>query len=188
MKRIYNRDMDTIDEERMIAMCRQGDPAGYRLVYDRYSGPLLRTALRMLGRLEEAEDAVQETFLKLFRGIKGFRSGARFSTYLFQILVNTCIDAIRRRKPANTPAAYTPEVESLTAPSGHELRHSLAEAVASLPGQMRASFVLFAIEEFTQAEIAGMLGISEGAVKTHVFRARRKLRAWLAACPDGGTS
>jgi RNA polymerase sigma-70 factor (ECF subfamily) len=180
--------MEQVDEERMIAMCRQGDLAGYRMVYDRYGGPLLRTALRMLGRLQEAEDAVQETFLRLFRGIKAFRSGARFSTYLFQILTNTCIDTLRKRKPGDAPGVFDPEVESLAAPSSHELSHTLAEAVASLPGQMRASFVLYAVEEFTQAEVAGMLGISEGAVKTHVFRARRKLREWLAARPEGGKS
>jgi RNA polymerase sigma factor (sigma-70 family) len=180
--------MDPVDEEQMIALCRRGDLAGYRLVYDRYSGPLLRAAFRMLGRREDAEDAVQETFLKLFRGIGGFRSGARFSTYLFQILNNTCIDTIRKRKPADTAAAAVQDVETLAAPSTDEQRHSLAEAVSRLPHQMKASFVLFAIEEFTQEEAAEILGISAGAVKTQVHRARKRLRAWLAGRPEGETS
>jgi RNA polymerase sigma-70 factor (ECF subfamily) len=180
--------MDDVDEEQMIAMCRRGDLAGYRLVYDRYSGPLLRVALRTLGRAQDAEDAVQETFLKLFRGIAGFRSGARFSTYLFQILHNACIDALRRRKPPELDLADRPAVEALSIPESHELGHTLAEAVSRLPEQMRASFLLFAVEEFSQEEAAEILGISAGAVKTHVHRARKKLRAWLAASPEGETS
>ena len=172
----------------MIAMCRRGDLAGYRLVYDRYSGPLLRMALRTLGRAQEAEDAVQETFLKLFRGIAGFRSGARFSTYLFQILHNACIDALRKRKPPEADLADGPAVEALSTPASQELGHALAQAVSRLPEQMRTSFLLFAVEEFSQEETAKILGISAGAVKTHVHRARKKLRAWLASSPEGETS
>jgi len=171
----------------MIAMCRRGDLAGYRLVYERYSGPLLRTALRTLGRAQDAEDAVQETFLKLYRGIGGFRSGARFSTYLFQILHNACIDAVRKRRPPAYDIADAPVAGGLAVLPSHELGHALGQAVNRLPGQMRESFVLFAVEEFSQEEAAEILGISVGALKTHVHRARKKLRAWLGSCPRGGT-
>jgi RNA polymerase sigma-70 factor (ECF subfamily) len=177
--------MDAIEEDKMIEMCRQGDLAGYALIYDRYNGPLLRVALRMLGRLQEAEDAVQETFLKLYRGIGRFRRGARFSTYLFQILHNACIDAIRRRRPGDLGDPRGVDAEKLTAASHHEVSLSLAEAVDSLPEQMKAAFLLFAVEEFSQEETADILGISVGTVKTNVHRARKKLRAWLAARPEG---
>jgi len=177
--------MDTMDEERIIERCRAGDLAAYRQVYNRYGQPLLRTALRMLGRPQEAEDAVQETFLKLFRGIAGFRLGARFSTYLFQILNNTCIDILRKRP---TAAADEMDMETHGATSWHELAHSLTEAVESLPAQMKACFVLFAVEQFSQEEVADILGVSVGTVKTNIHRARRKLRTWLASSPRGGTS
>ncbi len=176
--------MNLIDEETIIEMCRQGDLAGYRMLYDRYNAPLLRVALRMLGRLQDAEDAVQETFLKLFRSIGGFRRGARFSTYLFQILNNTCIDAIRRKKNTDADPA---DAETIGTASFHELSHSLTEAVDSLPEQMKACFVLFAVEQFSQEEAAEILGVSVGTVKTSVHRARKKLRTWLAARPAGGT-
>jgi RNA polymerase sigma-70 factor (ECF subfamily) len=185
---MYNLDMDPVDEEQMIAWCREGNLAGYRLVYDRYSGPLLRVAMRTLGRLQDAEDAVQETFLRLFRGIGGFRSGARFSTYLFQILHNTCIDLMRKRKPWAGGLADSPNVDSLSVPASQELSHEFAQAVGRLPEQMRASFLLFAVEEFSQEETAEILAISVGAVKTQVHRARKKLRAWLASQSGGETS
>ncbi len=180
--------MDTVDEERMIALCRQGDLAGYRFVYDRYGGPLLRVALRTLGRLQDAEDAVQETFLKLFRGIDGFRSGSRFSTYLFQILHNTCLDAIRSQKRAPGDAAGSAPIEGLSVPATQEFSHEFAQAVSRLPEQMRASFLLNAVEEFSQEEVAEMLGINVGTVKTQVHRARRRLRAWLALRSEGDVS
>ncbi len=173
-----------MDEEQTIERCRAGDLAAYRQIYDRYGQPLLRTAARMLGRPQEAEDAVQETFLKLFRGINGFRSGSRFSTYLFQILHNTCLDMLRRRKPA----VEVSEMDALGARPSHELAHSLAQAVDSLPEQMRASFVLFAIEEYSQEEVAEILGVSVGTIKASVHRARKKLRAWLGSCPTGELS
>ncbi len=177
--------MDQKDEEQVIERCRAGDLSAYKQIYDRYGQPLLRTALRLLGRPQEAEDAVQETFVKLFRGIMGFRRGARFSTYLFQILHNTCLDMIRKRKPTG---GDTVEAETLGVPSFHELGHSLAEAVNSLPVHMKACFVLFAIEQFSQEEAADILGVNVGTVKTNVHRARTKLRAWLAAGPAGGTA
>ncbi len=153
------------------------------MIYDRYNGPLLRIAQRMLGRLQDAEDAVQETFSALPEHRRP-RRGARFSTYLFQILNNTCIDAIRRRKNTDGNPA---DAETIGTASFHELSHSLAEAVDSLPEQMKACFVLFAVEQFSQEEAAEILGVSVGTVKTSVHRARKKLRAWLAVRPAGGT-
>lgn len=174
-----------MDEDLTIERCRAGDLGAYRDLYGRYGQPLLRTAMRMLGRPQEAEDAVQETFLKLFRGIDGFHRGARLSTYLFQILHNTCIDALRKRKPA------APEVEDYEIPDArpsHELGHSLAQAVDGLPEQMKACFVLFAVEQYSQDEVAEILGVSVGTVKTSVHRARKKLRAWLGRVPAGELS
>jgi RNA polymerase sigma-70 factor (ECF subfamily) len=170
-----------MDEEQIIERCRAGDLAAYKQVYDRYSQPLLRTASRFLGRPQEAEDAVQETFLKLYRNIARFRQGARFSTYLFEILNNTCIDMLRKRKPQDDAA----DAEALPCSPSFELRHSLAEAVESLPLKMRSCFVLFAVEQYSHEEAAAILGVDPGTVKANVHRARRKLRARLAAGPLG---
>ena len=183
VKRAYNPDMDPLEEERLIERCQASDLAAYRQIYDRYAQPLLRTAVRMLRAPQEAEDAVQETFLKLFRSIGGFRRGSRLSTYLFQILHNTCLDMLRKRKRA---AQVDADAETLAAPSTHELSHSLSEALDGLPSRMKACFVLFAVERFSQEEVAAILGVNVGTVKTNIHRARRKLRAWLAAGPREG--
>jgi RNA polymerase sigma-70 factor (ECF subfamily) len=177
--------MDPIDEEQRIERCRAGDLDAYRQIYDRYGQPLLRTATRLLGRPQEAEDAVQETFLKLFRGIDGFRRDARFSTYLFQILHNTCMDILRKRKPDARDVA---DMDVLGIPSSHELAHSLAQAVEGLPMQMKACFVLFAVEQYSQEEVADILGVSVGTIKISIHRARKKLRAWLGSGPAGEIS
>jgi len=177
--------MDPMEEDEMIEACRQGDLTAYRRVYERYERPLLRTACRMLRLQEDAEDAVQETFLKLQRGINGFRRGARFSTYLFRILINTCYDVLRRRNRSGFEAA---DPELLPVLSSNEAELSIRQAVEALPPQMKASFILFAVEEFTQEEVARILDISVGSVKVNVHRARRKLRDWLAVSPGGGKS
>ncbi len=164
-------------EAEAISRCVGGEVGGYRWLYDRYGQPLLRTAFRILGRREEAEDAVQDTFLKLHRYIGNFRTGSTFSTYLFRILINCCTDILRKRE-AGHPASATDF--DIPVRSGHEVRHALEEAVAALPAQMKACFVLCAVEEFSYDEAAGMLGVHIGSVKASVHRARKKLREWLA--------
>jgi len=169
----------------MIERCRAGDLDAFRRIYDRYGQPLLRTAARLLGNPQEAEDAVQETFLKLYRAIGGVRSDGRFSTYLFQILHNTCLDVLRKRR---SDVADIEDMSVLGAPSSHELAHSLARAVDGLPGRMKSCFVLFAVEQYSLEEVADILGVNVGTVKTSVHRARKKLRTWLGAVPAGGAS
>jgi RNA polymerase sigma-70 factor (ECF subfamily) len=174
--------METYDEERVLDRCRAGDLSAYRHLYERYEQPLLRTACRLLGRREEAEDAVQETFLKLYRGIAGIRGQATFSTYLFRILINTCNDMLRSRKRvefADLDVAGLPVAEPATGDG------FLGQAVDRLPGRMKTCFVLNVVEEFTLQEVAQMLHIHIGSVKTSVHRARKKLRAWLAPEPAG---
>lgn len=110
--------MDESEESRIVERCREGDLGAYHLLYERYEKPLLRTAFRLVGRRQEAEDAVQETFLKLYRGIGGFRSGSRFSTYLFRILINTCPDM---KRTGRRVVFDDGEIERLPAPESAEI-------------------------------------------------------------------
>lgn len=160
--------------------CRAGDIDAFRLIYLRYEQPLLHIAFRMLGRQEDAEDAVQLTFLKLYRGIHRFRAGARFSTWLFRVHMNVCYDALRRRRRRPTeplecdPADPAPAVDP-------RLGEEIDRAIAALPERMRACLVLFAVEGFEQKEIARILRISVGGVKSNIFHARERLRISLAS-------
>jgi RNA polymerase sigma-70 factor (ECF subfamily) len=179
--------MESYDEIAILERCRAGDLDAYRRIYERYEQPLLRTAWRMLGRRQEAEDAVQETFLKLYRSLASYRHGSVFSTFLFRILINTCTDMLRKRRHvefADWDAEALPAAPGTDAPvSAH-----LAQAVDRLPGRMKTCFLLNAVEEFTLRETAEMLSINIGSVKTNVHRARKKLRSWLTAGPAGETT
>jgi RNA polymerase sigma-70 factor (ECF subfamily) len=172
-------------EGETLELCRRGDVSAYRQIYDRYAGPLYRTAFRMLGRGQEAEDAVQETFLKLYRGIGGFKSGARFSTYLFRILINACLDAIRKRPPEGYSASSGLDSAIPLGSSSPETRYTIGQALDSLPPRMKASFVLYAVEGLSYEEIAGVLGVRIGSVKANIHRARARLKEWLGATADG---
>lgn len=167
-----------MDEEAIVRKCQRGDLKAYRMIYKRYEQPFLRTAFRMLGRQQEAEDALQDTFLKLYRRIHHYKSGSRFSTYIFRILINSCYDMLRKRSPE---VSVDLDQAGLFHNPSSELRHSIEEAVAALPDQMRACFILSAIEGFKQEEIAQVLEINIGTVKATIHRAKAKLRTWLSA-------
>ena len=168
-------DFDT--DLNIIQQCQNGDINAFKGIYNQYEQPLLRTAYRMLGHQQDAEDAVQVTFIKLFKGVKNFNFKAKFSTYLFRILVNVCYDILKKRKKMklleieNGNHSYYPE---------DELRLELEEAILSLPERMRACFILFAVEEMKQSQIAEILKLSIGTVKANIFHAKTKLRGMLA--------
>jgi RNA polymerase sigma-70 factor (ECF subfamily) len=169
------------EEERLVRHCQQNDLEAFKAVYQRYEQPLLRTALRVTGHRQDAEDAVQNAFIKLYRGVKNFRFNAKFSTYLFRILLNCCFDLVKQKNRDNL------ELEEHMKPVHHPepaLKVRLEGAIEKLPNRMRACFVLFAVEGFSQQEIADILELSVGAVKSHIFRAKAQLREWLTDSQD----
>jgi RNA polymerase sigma-70 factor (ECF subfamily) len=143
-------------------------------------------AWNLLGNAGDAEDAVQEAFLKIYRGAKSFRGGAAFSTWTYRVLVNTCYDLLRRRKsrPASSldAAADAGRPDPAAPPDAdHPLRVALESAVARLKPRHRDVFLLFAVEGFTHGEIGRILGIPEGTSKTFLFEAKKKLQHWLGS-------
>src|SRR5258708_5407008 len=141
----------------------------------------------ILGSSADAEDAVQETFLKVQRGIGSFRGQSSFVTWTFRVLVNTCYDARRsrlRKKEVRTDdeqqhddAAPWPEPRATVAhPS---LRLALERALATLTRHQRDVFLLYEVEGFHHAEISALLEISEAASKNALFQAKKNLRQML---------
>jgi len=157
----------------------------YEIIYRRFEQPLLSVGLRMLGRREDAEDAIQMTFLKLFRSIGKFRFDSKFSSYLFRIMLNVCFDLIRKKKDEKNRKQ---EFDDSSHQPMIELRMQLDEAIGALPQKMRACFVLFAIEELKQEDIAEMLNMRLGTVKAHIFQAKARLRRLLADTPSEVTT
>ncbi len=166
-----------MNENEIIQRCQQHDLSAYKMIYDRYEHPLLHTALRMLGQQQDAEDAVQTTFLKLYRWIQNYNYSSKFSTYLFRILMNACFDILRKRKRIKV----SPLEEGYASyHSRHEEKMVLEEAIQALPERMRACFILFAVEELKQSEIAQILNITPGGVKSTIYHAKTRLRAKLS--------
>jgi RNA polymerase sigma-70 factor (ECF subfamily) len=137
-----------------------------------------------LGTPSDAEDAVQETFLKVQRSIASFRGQSSFVTWTFRILVNTCHDLRRSRMRRKEFVPEEREDRALPmeprAPWGHpSLKLALERAIAELTQHQRAVFLLYEVEGFRHAEIAAMLEITETASKNTLFQAKRNLRQML---------
>lgn len=180
----------TPEDAELAARCRAGDLAGYERLYARHGARMKNVARNLLGNVIDAEDAVQETFLKVQRSIASFRGQSSFVTWAYRILINTCYDArrsrLRKKEVANDESEDLPRPEP-RAPGAHpSLRMALERALASLTKHQRDVFLLYEVEGFHHAEIAGMLEITETASKNTLFQAKRNLRQVLE--PPRGNS
>ena len=173
------------DDAALAAACLSGDLSAYERLYSLHGARMKNLARNLLGTSSDAEDAVQDTFLKIQRSIAGFRGQSSFVTWTFRILVNTCYDVRRSRlrkkehsiEPNETDDAPRPEPR---APGSHpSLRMALERAVAALTKHQRDVFLLYEVEGFHHAEIASMLEITETASKNTLFQAKRNLRQLL---------
>jgi RNA polymerase sigma-70 factor (ECF subfamily) len=173
----------TSEDAALAAACRAGDLHAYERLYARHGVRMKNLARNVLGSPADAEDAVQETFLKVQRSIASFRGQSSFVTWTFRILINTCYDArrsrMRKKEVANDDSEETPRMEP-RAPGAHPtLRMALERALAKLTRHQRDVFLLYEVEGFRHAEIAGMLEMSETASKNTLFQAKKNLRQML---------
>ena len=180
-----------------IEALRLGDRREFARLVDAYSGPLYRLALKMLGNASDAEDALQNTFIKAFQHVDKFEGRSSLSTWLYRIASNEALMLLRKRHPETTfsdipsededdknydPVQITdwcclPEEELLSA----EARTVLDRAVEHLPETLRIVFVLRDIEDLSIQETSQVLALSETAVKTRLLRARLRLREELSS-------
>jgi RNA polymerase sigma-70 factor (ECF subfamily) len=173
------------DEVELLARARAGDrhdrEEAFAEIHRRLEPGLWTVCRRMCGDAEDAEDALQETFLALHHTLASFRGEARLSTYAYRIAVRVCL----RRRAADGRRAHRPlEVEPGARPTDpareHELADALDAAVAALRPEYRAVFSLCSLEELGAADVARILGLPEGTVWTRLHRARKELARRLA--------
>lgn len=182
-----------MDEKILAERARKGDLDAFNELVIRYQKSAYNVAYRILGDAEAAADAVQDAFLKAFRGIGHFKGGS-FKTWIFRIVTNTCYDILRARRRHPTSSLNGMEVELNHTPLGNagaespedyairrELNRLIQEAINSLPPDQRAVVVLSDIEGFDYREISQTLGIPLGTVKSRLSRARAKVRDYLLA-------
>ncbi|MEV0676970.1 RNA polymerase sigma factor SigM [Actinosynnema sp. NPDC050436] len=163
----------------LIAAHAAGDPHAFSELVKRHRDRLWAVALRTLRDPEEAADALQEAFISAFRAAASFRAESQVTTWLHRIVVNACLDRMRRRQTRPTvplPEAGPGEpVAPRDAMAERETRLVVQEALAELPEEQRAPIVLVDVEGYSVAETAQILGIAEGTVKSRCARGRAKL-------------
>ncbi|HVH29392.1 MAG TPA: RNA polymerase sigma factor [Vicinamibacterales bacterium] len=182
--------MTASDAAAVLARARQGDSEAFRMLVEQHSRTAFRLAFRMTGNEQDAEDVVQESFLKAYRYLGRFETRADFGTWLYRIVANCALDAIRSRQsrlrhmwtesfepPAVTHASDRPGPERLA--ESAEVQRQVEVALLGLSPLERAAFALRHYEGRTIGEISGVLGLGTSAAKQAVFRAVRKLRVEL---------
>jgi RNA polymerase sigma-70 factor, ECF subfamily len=180
-----------IDQDQTILeQVRRGETRSFGVLVDRHKDRALTLALRLLGDRGEAEELVQDAFLRAYRNLDQFRGDARFSTWFYRILYNLCMTRVTRRRPPAEPLDGLDERRLDVAPGEasalerleeEELHTMLAEGIAGLPERYRAVVTLFYVQEMNLDEVARVLDLPAGTVKTHLFRARALLKTRLTA-------
>ncbi|UCE55780.1 MAG: sigma-70 family RNA polymerase sigma factor [Desulfobacterales bacterium] len=192
-------------DEELVIRAQNDDPWAIEQLIRRYQRKVYAIAYQMcFADNEEAKDRVQEAFLQAFRSIKKFKAKSSFYTWLYRIVVNTCIDARRRRKRRSrifSPWRFAKREEKqsnsfledypdhnenmnpLSALSHRQLERDVKNALKLLSEKQRAVFQLKVLQEMSIPEIAEIMDLAEGTVKTHLFRAtqmvRNRLRQWI---------
>ena len=185
--------VEPVSDHSLLAAAREGDDAAFAELVRRYRGQITNYTYRLVGDYETAVDLAQETFLRVFRAAGRYQSSYAFSTYIYRIATNLAISELRKRKrqrlvsltsffqpreqgddceldPADLrPLADTSLVED-------ERQRAVARAIATLPEKYRVPLVLRDVEEHSYEEIARILDMSEGTVKSRISRARAFLR------------
>src|SRR5690349_3110419 len=165
------------DDRQLAAQCAAGDPAVFDRIYRTHGERMKSIAFNHLGNISDAEDAVQETFLKVHRAASTYSGEASFSTWMYRILINTCYDALRKRqrRPEEEALDAMP-VERGTTSVDDAKRITLRKLLGTLTEQRRTVFTLFEIEGLSHAEIASILGITEGNSKWILFSTKKQLQ------------
>lgn len=170
-------------DDSLAARIRDGDETAFTELMDRYKRVVLNFVYRLLGNASEADDIVQEVFVRVYRNIRSFRpGGARFSTWIFQIARNAAIDHLRKRarrreEPLDDLTRAAPASHAVEA---NEIGARIAAAVAELPEDQCTAFVLAEYHGMSYAEIADIMKCSAKSVESRLYRAKQFLKEKLA--------
>ena len=178
-------------EKRWISELKKGEKAAFRKLYGEYHQKIYGTAITMLGNAEDAEDAVQEVFMKIYRNVSHFDGKSKIGTWIYRIAVNVCIDYVRRNKVRRAKSVSLEESSlfNLTE-NGEKADRSVISgevnqltkiAITQLSPKLRTVVVLRDLQGLTHSEIAGILGCSKGTVSSRLTRGRLKLRDLLSS-------
>ncbi|HKO05243.1 MAG TPA: sigma-70 family RNA polymerase sigma factor [Candidatus Acidoferrales bacterium] len=187
------------DEAEVVTELQSGSPAAFDALIRHFHAPLFRMLCQMLGNPADAADTTQEVFLKAFRGIRGFRRGSSLKTWLYRIAIREALNQRRWwRRHQSKESSYdsdgagsealgaTGEPSPFDACAAHEAQQTVRRALARLPQVFRSAVILRDLEGLSYEEIAEVLELSIGTVKSRILRGRRTLKELLE--PELGTS
>ncbi|QUV99644.1 sigma-70 family RNA polymerase sigma factor [Chloracidobacterium sp. MS 40/45] len=190
--------VDAASDHELIAAVQAGDEQAFQEIVRRYRTPITNFIFRMLDDYDRAVELAQETFLRVYANVARYRATFHFSTYIYRIATNLAISELRQRRRRKLVSLFTPwarhedeEETPLDIPDERPLqdadliererRAAVGRAIQTLPEKYRAALVLRDVEGLSYDEIAGILNISEGTVKSRINRARGLLRDKLRA-------
>jgi RNA polymerase sigma-70 factor (ECF subfamily) len=182
-----------VDDRRLVRRAQRGDQEAFAELVTHHQRYVYNLAYRLLRDADEAEDLAQEAFLRAWKGLGGFRGRAKFTTWLYRIVTNLCYNRLAglRRQLLDvgldededylSPLALSSDGDPPAAIEAVERRAFLHRQIAALPSKYRLVITLFYLQEFSYQEIAQVLDLPLGTVKTHLFRARERLKRQLQA-------
>ncbi|NIR49629.1 sigma-70 family RNA polymerase sigma factor [candidate division KSB1 bacterium] len=179
------QDVADVDSE-IIARCQKGEREAQYKLYQRYKDWVFNVAYRMSNNMQEAEDISQKVFLRVFRNIDSFRGDAAFSSWIYRIAVNICINHFRKvkkhKETISTELSKLQNPDALLAGGENEtfnLKPYLETAICALPQGYRMVFFLHDVQGYNHKEIAKMLSIADGTSKSQLHKARKELKGML---------
>ena len=178
----------------LIKQAIRGDAYAFEQLMRKHESRMYSVAVRMCGNREDAQDCVQDAMLRIYRALDRFKGQSSFSTWVYRITMNTCLDELRRRKVrastsldnllesgwSPTDEADTPEHHAIDA----ERRKALSGAIQSLPEDMRSAIVLREMQGLSYEEISDVLSVNVGTIKSRISRGREKLRQLISKQPE----
>jgi RNA polymerase sigma-70 factor, ECF subfamily len=173
------RPAEFASEADLLAACRRRDIRAFEQLYKAHGPRLKSMAYHLTGNRQDAEDSVQETFVKAYRAIQGFQGNSGVGTWLCRILINACYDVNRRRRREVDPEEHL--LDDRPAPARQlALKVALESALGRIQPKHRMVFLLFEVEGMRHSEIASILEVPEGTSKAWLFEAKKELKRLLS--------
>jgi RNA polymerase sigma-70 factor (ECF subfamily) len=166
---------DNPTDAELLKSCQRGEVRAFEKLYHLYSSRMKSLAFHLLASRGDAEDAVQETFLKVYRALAAFEENSALSTWIYRILINCCYDIMRKRQRL----AENPILREIPMDSKLTLKVALERALLALNERHRLVFLMFEVEGLKHSEIAGVLEVPEGTSRAWLFEAKRSLKQLL---------
>jgi RNA polymerase sigma-70 factor (ECF subfamily) len=169
--------------QQLIESVRRGEPGAFEELVQQTHRSVYSLVYRIVANAEDAADVTQDVYLRVWRGLRGFRGDANFSTWLYRVAANAALTHVKRRARGGVPTdpAEMPDVPADDGTEGRADAELLERALATLPVSQRAVVVLKDVYGWTCEEIGKQMGTTEGAVKVRLFRARQRLADELAS-------